>query len=128
MELVVSNLSRAGLLGSASSWVTTKDEHRAKTRIPCAIYIVETVVQLVLRREKRYDVLLLKVVSEIGYQVTRVVFLSDTDSAVRQEGAGSKLNESADRMAGVDPRFHASCRCQFCPWWREFGGDKRFFP
>ena len=79
---------------------------------PGAVGILQTVVERMLRRQKRYDTFPGRIVPEVGNEMSEVLLLPLTHRAVREKHVCVVSCESTDCMIRVDPGFDTGGRVE----------------
>ena len=92
--------------------IAAENDQRRKAVLPGLFGVAQTEIERMLRREKRDDALARQVATEIGDEMTQVVFFLRTDRAVGKEHRDVLARQRADGVIRVDPRVHAFGRSQ----------------
>ena len=91
----------------ADGLVAAEHHKRRKAFLMRALRVRQTVLERMLRCQKRRDPVARHVVAEIRDEVAQVVLFLRADGAVGEEDERALPRQPAHRVVGVDPRVHS---------------------
>jgi hypothetical protein len=102
--------------------VTAEHHERREPVLVGALRVRKTILERVLRREKRDNALARNVAAEVRDEMPEIVFLRHPDGAIGQKDIGTVLREPSNRVVGVDPGIHPLVRLELGARRPQFGG------
>lgn len=99
--------------GRSDLLVASKYNESRESLLRSSIRVRETVFAGMLAREERHYGRTRHVGAEIDHEVTKVVFLSRANRAVRKKHEGAVASQASNRVIRIDPCIHARRRLEF---------------
>ena len=97
----------------AERLVAAEDNQHRKPALTRPLGVREAILERVLGGHEGHDALARDVVSEVGHEVTQIVFFVRANGAVGQEHERALTREALDRVIRVNPGVHAFASGEF---------------